>query len=59
VYYKIDLSNYEPKEVPEYNTYNDFVFSADVIDNLVLIDLKYVPRTKTFDLEVKSLIQYE
>ena len=31
----------------------------DVIDNLVLIDLKYVPRTKTFDLEVKSLIQYE
>ena len=31
----------------------------DVIDNLVLIDLKYVPRTKTFDLDVKSLIQYE
>ena len=39
----------------------------DVIDNLVLIDLKYVPRTfttmvdgaKEFDLEVKSLIQYE
>jgi adenine phosphoribosyltransferase len=39
----------------------------DVIDNLVLIDLLYVPRvtttmtdgTKEFDLEVKSLIQYE
>ena len=31
----------------------------DVIDNLVLIDLLYVPRIKTFDLEVKSLIQYE
>jgi adenine phosphoribosyltransferase len=38
----------------------------DVIDNLVLIDLKYVPRVvknwpqnnKDFDLEVKSLIQY-
>ncbi len=39
----------------------------EVIDNLVLIDLLYVPRvtttmtdgTKEFDLEVKSLIQYE
>jgi adenine phosphoribosyltransferase len=39
----------------------------DVIDNLVLIDLLYVTRTftmmvdgaKEFDLEVKSLIQYE
>ena len=39
----------------------------DVIDNLVLIDLLYVTRTHTmmvdgakeFDLEVKSLIQYE
>jgi adenine phosphoribosyltransferase len=31
----------------------------EVINNLVLIDLKYVPRTKTFDLDVKSLIQYE
>ncbi len=39
----------------------------DVIDNLVLIDLLYVTRTSTmmvdgakeFDLEVKSLIQYE
>ena len=38
-----------------------------VIDNLVLIDLKYVPKvitsvadgSKEFDLEVKSLIQYE
>ena len=39
----------------------------DVIDNLVLIDLLYVPRvtttmtdgSKEFDLDVKSLIQYE
>ena len=39
----------------------------DTIDNLVLIDLLYVPRVittmvdgvKEFDLEVKSLIQYE
>ena len=39
----------------------------DVIDNLVLIDLLYVTRVistvgdgaKEFDLEVKSLIQYE
>ena len=30
----------------------------DVIDNLVLVDLKYIPRTTTFD-KVKSLIQYE
>ncbi len=31
----------------------------DVIDNLVLIDLQYVPSVEIFDLEVKSLIQYE
>ena len=31
----------------------------DVIDNLVLIDLLYVTRVKTFDLKVKSLIEYE
>ena len=31
----------------------------DVVDNLVLIDLQYVPRLEIFDLEVKSLIQYE
>ena len=31
----------------------------DVIDNLVLIDLQYVPRVEDFNLEVKSLIQYE
>ena len=30
-----------------------------VIDNLVLIDLLYLPRVKDFNLEVKSLIQYE
>ena len=31
----------------------------DVIDNLVLIDLQSVPRSEIFDLEVRSLIQYE
>jgi len=31
----------------------------DVIDNLVLIDLKYVPRVEEFNLEVRSLISYE
>ena len=30
-----------------------------VIDNLVLIDLLYVPRVKDFNLNVRSLIQYE
>ena len=30
-----------------------------VIDNMVLIDLHYIPRVDNFDLEVKSLIQYE
>jgi adenine phosphoribosyltransferase len=31
----------------------------DIIDNLVLIDLQYVPKVEDFNLEVKSLIQYE
>ena len=31
----------------------------DVIDNLVLIDLLYVTKIKTFNLKVKSLIKYE
>ena len=31
----------------------------DVIDNLVLIDLQYVPRVEDFNLEVRSLINYE
>jgi adenine phosphoribosyltransferase len=31
----------------------------NVIDNLVLIDLLYVTKIKTFDLKVKSLIKYE
>jgi len=31
----------------------------NVVDNLVLIDLQYLPRLEIFDLEVKSLIQYE
>ena len=30
-----------------------------VIDNLVLIDLLYLTKIKTFNLKVKSLIQYE
>ena len=40
---------------------NDLAVMAgyDVIDNLVLTDLLYVPRVKDFDLEVRSLIQYE
>jgi adenine phosphoribosyltransferase len=31
----------------------------DVKDNLVLIDLLYVPRVKDFNLNVRSLIEYE
>ncbi len=31
----------------------------DVIDNLVLIDLLYVPTVEGFNFKVKSLIQYE
>ena len=31
----------------------------DVTDNLVLMDLKYVPRVDNFNLEVKSLVDYE
>ena len=31
----------------------------DVIDNVVLIDLKYVPRIDNFDLDVKSVVSYE
>ena len=40
---------------------NDLCQTAgyNVIDNLVLLDLLYVPRVKDFDLDVKSLIQYE
>jgi len=30
----------------------------DVVDNLVLIDLQYVPRLEIFNLEVRSLIEY-
>ena len=30
----------------------------DVVDNLVLIDLLYLPTVKDFNLKVKSLIQY-
>ena len=40
---------------------NDLCQTAgySVKDNLVLIDLQYIPRVEHFDLEVKSLIQYE
>jgi|TARA_X000001382_G_scaffold130876_2_gene127536 adenine phosphoribosyltransferase len=31
----------------------------DVVGNIVLIDLKYVPRDSIFDLNVKSLVTYE
>ena len=31
----------------------------DVIDNLVLIDLNYVPRIDNFDIDVKSVVSYE
>jgi len=31
----------------------------NVIDNLVLIDLQYVPRVEDFNVKVKSLISYE
>ena len=31
----------------------------EVIDNLVLIDLQYLPRAEDFNLKVRSLIQYE
>ena len=39
---------------------NDLCESAgyQIKDNLVLIDLEYVPRVKWFNTEVKSLIQY-
>ena len=31
----------------------------DVVDNVVLIDLKYVPRIDNFDIDVKSVVSYE
>ena len=31
----------------------------DVKDNVVLIDLKYIPRVKDFNFKVKGLIEYE
>ena len=31
----------------------------EIIDNLVLVDLQFVPRTENFDLNVKSVITYE
>ena len=30
----------------------------EVVGSLVLIDLKYVPRVKDFDLEVESIVTY-
>tara|TARA_R100000027_G_scaffold31301_1_gene22962 strand:- start:473 stop:967 length:495 start_codon:yes stop_codon:yes gene_type:complete len=31
----------------------------DVVGNLVLVDLKYVPRVDNFDLTVRSVVEYE
>ena len=31
----------------------------EIVDNLVLVDLQFVPRTENFDLNVKSVITYE
>ena len=31
----------------------------DIVGNVVLIDLKYVPRVENFDLNVRSVVQYE
>tara|TARA_A100001201_G_scaffold125203_1_gene109479 strand:+ start:3353 stop:3859 length:507 start_codon:yes stop_codon:yes gene_type:complete len=31
----------------------------DIIDNLVLVDLKFIPRTEEFNINVKSVINYE
>ena len=31
----------------------------EVIGNLVLVDLKYVPRVESFDLDVRSVIKYD
>ena len=31
----------------------------DVVGNLVLVDLKYVPRVDNFDLVVRSVVEYE
>ena len=31
----------------------------EVIGNLVLVDLKFVPRVKDFNLNVRSVIQYD
>jgi len=31
----------------------------EVINNLVLIDLKYIPRVESFNLNIESLIEYE
>ena len=31
----------------------------DVVGNVVLVDLKYVPRIDNFDINVRSVIQYD
>jgi len=43
------------------NATNDVAKLAgyDVKDNVVLIDLKYIPRVKDFNFKVKGLIEYE
>jgi len=31
----------------------------DIVGNLVAVDLKFVPRTEEFDLNIRSVIKYE
>ena len=35
------------------------VAGYNIVGNLVAVDLKFVPRTEEFDLNVKSVIEYE
>ena len=43
------------------NATNELATSAgyEVVGNLVLVDLKYVPRVEDFNLNVRSVIQYD
>ena len=42
------------------NATNELATSAgyEVVGNLVLVDLKYVPRVEDFNLNVRSIVQY-
>ena len=63
-----NFKNYNTQETSEDSNLYDTIYldpvedvksaGYDVIGNLVLIDLQYIPRP-SFNLEVKSLIQYE